>query len=244
MRAASVGSACFGTPPSGGQILPKPSAAHLGTMCRCRWKTVCSAARPEDVIKFMPSGANARSIARPTLITAVDRSWTVRASASHRSRWCARGITRVCPAVAGSSGKNASQFSPSHTISTRSSSPRAIAQNGQAPTLSSAEVTNAYRIPIASSMHTAHRRNNSGPRMSSTGPEDPRRSFSSRERVALFLAAGGRCARCGEDLGPGWHADHRRPYSRGGATDTANGQALCATCNLQKGAKDERDADG
>jgi 5-methylcytosine-specific restriction endonuclease McrA len=65
-----------------------------------------------------------------------------------------------------------------------------------------------------------------------------RRRFSSRERVALYLAAGGRCARCGERLAAGWHADHVVAYVRGGATDVVNGQALCAGCNQRKGQGD------
>lgn len=64
-----------------------------------------------------------------------------------------------------------------------------------------------------------------------TGP----RRFGGRERVALYLAADGRCSRCGRDLEPGWHADHVKPYSHGGETDVVNGQALCPDCNLKKG---------
>ncbi|HET6551520.1 MAG TPA: HNH endonuclease signature motif containing protein [Solirubrobacter sp.] len=63
------------------------------------------------------------------------------------------------------------------------------------------------------------------------------RRFRPAARVALFLAARGRCARCGERLAPGWHADHVAPVSRGGATEPANGQALCPRCNLAKGAR-------
>ena len=62
-----------------------------------------------------------------------------------------------------------------------------------------------------------------------------RRRFNARERAALFLAADGRCERCGRELAPGWHADHERPYVAGGPTDVTNGQALCPTCNLRKG---------
>lgn len=71
------------------------------------------------------------------------------------------------------------------------------------------------------------------------------RRFNTREREALFLAADGKCSRCGEILGPGWHADHVRPWSQGGVTDVVNGQALCAECNLRKGARlmDSHDAD-
>lgn len=63
------------------------------------------------------------------------------------------------------------------------------------------------------------------------------RSFSVRQRLILALVAGGRCARCGERLGASFHADHRIPFSKSGATVLLNGQALCARCNLQKGAK-------
>lgn len=66
---------------------------------------------------------------------------------------------------------------------------------------------------------------------------DPRRRFGSRERVALYLAGDGRCVKCGAELEPGWHADHVDPHSRGGPTDVMNGQALCPTCNLKKGAR-------
>lgn len=64
-----------------------------------------------------------------------------------------------------------------------------------------------------------------------------RRRFSSRERVALYLAADGKCSRCGKELEPGWHGDHVTPWSRGGQTDVTNGQALCPACNEKKGDK-------
>jgi len=64
----------------------------------------------------------------------------------------------------------------------------------------------------------------------------PRR-FASAHRVALFLAAQGRCARCDRPLAPGWHADHVQPVAGAGATVPANGQALCPGCNLAKGAR-------
>jgi hypothetical protein len=54
-----------------------------------------------------------------------------------------------------------------------------------------------------------------------------RRFFSDRERVALYLAADGRCVECGAALEPGWHADHMDPHALGGQTDVINGQALC-----------------
>jgi 5-methylcytosine-specific restriction endonuclease McrA len=64
-----------------------------------------------------------------------------------------------------------------------------------------------------------------------------RRRFNSRERVALFLAADGRCEHCQRPLTAGWNADHRQPFVAGGLTDVINGQALCPPCNRKKGAK-------
>lgn len=63
-----------------------------------------------------------------------------------------------------------------------------------------------------------------------------RRRFADNERTALYWVEGGRCARCGAELEPGWHADHVVPWSAGGETDVVNGQALCPACNLDKGA--------
>lgn len=62
-----------------------------------------------------------------------------------------------------------------------------------------------------------------------------RRLFSLRQRLILSLLSGGKCEICGEKLGRQFHGDHIRPYSRGGATILANGQALCSACNLRKG---------
>lgn len=69
-------------------------------------------------------------------------------------------------------------------------------------------------------------------------PHTPnRRRFNTSERVALYLAADGHCTQCGTELQPGWHADHRHPWSNGGPTDVTNGQALCPDCNLKKGTR-------
>jgi 5-methylcytosine-specific restriction endonuclease McrA len=65
------------------------------------------------------------------------------------------------------------------------------------------------------------------------------RRFRTSTRVAMFLAAGGKCARCGARLEPGWHGDHVVPRRVGGATVPANGQALCPRCNLAKGGRVE-----
>lgn len=64
------------------------------------------------------------------------------------------------------------------------------------------------------------------------------RRFRMRQRIALLWVSGSRCVQCGEPLTKdNYHADHRRPYSKGGATTCANGQALCSRCNLSKGAQ-------
>lgn len=60
------------------------------------------------------------------------------------------------------------------------------------------------------------------------------RFFSRKQKVALFLAARGKCRECGDPLEAGWHADHRLAWSKGGATEVQNGQALCVGCNLKK----------
>lgn len=69
------------------------------------------------------------------------------------------------------------------------------------------------------------------------GERDPRRSFTADEKRLLHQAAAGLCESCGIPLCESWHADHRYPHSRGGPTSLPNGAALCADCNLRKGAK-------
>jgi superfamily II DNA or RNA helicase len=64
----------------------------------------------------------------------------------------------------------------------------------------------------------------------------PRR-FNRRQRVVLYIAQDGKCASCGVELDPSFHADHITAWSRGGPTDVINGQALCPKCNLMKGNK-------
>ncbi|MGI8945184.1 MAG: HNH endonuclease [Thermoleophilaceae bacterium] len=65
----------------------------------------------------------------------------------------------------------------------------------------------------------------------------PSRRFATKARVALLLAARGRCSECGAELRRGWHADHVTPLAAGGRTVAANGQALCPACNLSKGGR-------
>jgi 5-methylcytosine-specific restriction endonuclease McrA len=66
-----------------------------------------------------------------------------------------------------------------------------------------------------------------------------RRRFNKSERIAMFLAADGKCSneQCGQPLSTGWHGDHVVAWSKGGPTDVKNGQSLCPECNLKKGAK-------
>ncbi len=64
-----------------------------------------------------------------------------------------------------------------------------------------------------------------------------KRAFSHLQKRILAWRAGGRCQRCGALLERKFHADHIVAFARGGATVTDNGQALCAPCNLGKGAQ-------
>jgi len=64
-----------------------------------------------------------------------------------------------------------------------------------------------------------------------------RRWFSQRQRKILLWMAGGKCRLCGKNLEQNFHADHVKPYSKGGQTVFRNGQALCPSCNTSKGNK-------
>ena len=72
------------------------------------------------------------------------------------------------------------------------------------------------------------------------------RAFTSEQRQAIFRTANRQCQNPGgnpECEGTcGWdnfHADHITPYSEGGPTTVENGQLLCVSCNLKKGARSE-----
>jgi len=60
------------------------------------------------------------------------------------------------------------------------------------------------------------------------------RAFSGAQRKSLYNSSEGRCQSCGKPLPENWHADHIIPFSKGGETHLANGQALCPSCNLSK----------
>jgi superfamily II DNA or RNA helicase len=64
-----------------------------------------------------------------------------------------------------------------------------------------------------------------------------KRFFSKRQRQILFWVAGGKCQVCSQKLKHDFHADHIRPFSKGGKTINRNGQALCPKCNTSKGNK-------
>jgi 5-methylcytosine-specific restriction endonuclease McrA len=62
------------------------------------------------------------------------------------------------------------------------------------------------------------------------------RRFTPKERRLLALLSFGKCAVCGRPLDGRYHADHICPFAAGGETSLINGQALCVSCNLHKGA--------
>ena len=63
------------------------------------------------------------------------------------------------------------------------------------------------------------------------------RSFSAIQRIELFSRSNGYCQSCHAPITlTDFHADHVIPWSKGGKTTLANGQALCRPCNLNKSA--------
>lgn len=69
-------------------------------------------------------------------------------------------------------------------------------------------------------------------------PLDPQRTFTQEQRLTLFRKYNGICQKCGAEIKWGeFHADHVVPFIKGGKTTIANGQLLCAACNLAKTAK-------
>lgn len=69
-------------------------------------------------------------------------------------------------------------------------------------------------------------------------PLDPQRAFTLEQRLTLFRKHNGICQSYGADIKwDEFHADHVVPFSKGGKTTVANGQLLCASCNIAKAAK-------
>ena len=62
---------------------------------------------------------------------------------------------------------------------------------------------------------------------------DPKRDFSSEERLALYFISDKKCQHCGKEIKDleDMHADHRKQWSHGGETSLSNGRALCESCN-------------
>jgi 5-methylcytosine-specific restriction endonuclease McrA len=72
-------------------------------------------------------------------------------------------------------------------------------------------------------------------------PKDTKRTFNEDEKFVLWIRADKKCQSCGLALDDYkiFHADHIVPHSQGGMTTLENGQALCASCNLKKGAANQ-----
>lgn len=75
-------------------------------------------------------------------------------------------------------------------------------------------------------------------------PLDPQRAFTDAQRKVIWIRDGKCCQvkthcdgmECDWD---NWHADHKAPWSKGGATTVENGQVCCPSCNLSKGATEQ-----
>ena len=64
-----------------------------------------------------------------------------------------------------------------------------------------------------------------------------KRFFNKRQKRILFIYSKGKCSNCSACLSKDFHADHVKPYSKGGQTFIINGQALCSRCNTKKSNK-------
>jgi 5-methylcytosine-specific restriction endonuclease McrA len=62
---------------------------------------------------------------------------------------------------------------------------------------------------------------------------------SKKQRWLLYMTAGGKCQRCGAELGEDWEPDHIEAWSKTHRTNVFEHQALCRRCNRQKGSKSE-----
>jgi hypothetical protein len=68
--------------------------------------------------------------------------------------------------------------------------------------------------------------------------KDRQRNFTQEQRYAIFLKGKNECQLCKKNIRfESFHADHIYPWSKGGETSIANGQALCSNCNLIKSNK-------
>ena len=72
-----------------------------------------------------------------------------------------------------------------------------------------------------------------------------KRYFSPSQKLLILRRAKYRCQICGVQLTKkNFAADHIYPYSKGGATEVWNAQALCITCNSRKGSRLQTDTNG
>lgn len=72
--------------------------------------------------------------------------------------------------------------------------------------------------------------------------KDQNRLFTPEQRAIIFRRDEGVCQECGKKCTEdNYHADHIVPYSKGGATQIANGRVLCPECNLKKNNKTAAD---
>ncbi len=64
------------------------------------------------------------------------------------------------------------------------------------------------------------------------------RTFDDKVKFKIYARQEGKCNLCGAEIKKHEaHADHIKPWSKGGKTDEENCQVLCAPCNLHKGAR-------
>jgi len=63
-------------------------------------------------------------------------------------------------------------------------------------------------------------------------PLDPKRGFTSEERIAVFRKYKGKCNMCNKDLhGKVWHVHHKKPWIEGGLTTIENAVLVCEECH-------------
>ena len=69
-----------------------------------------------------------------------------------------------------------------------------------------------------------------------------RRCFTQAQKLLILRRAGYKCQCCGTPLTEeNFEADHKLPFSKGGATEVWNALALCGSCNKHKSDKLEFD---
>lgn len=65
-----------------------------------------------------------------------------------------------------------------------------------------------------------------------------KRCFTQIQKLLILRRAGYKCQLCDTLLtADNFEADHKIPFSKGGATEVWNAIALCATCNRRKSDK-------